>query len=42
MKNQALKQFAPVPAEVECMAKIMLDAAFHVHTSLEPGFCEPS
>jgi len=34
------KQFAPVPEEVEKVAKVTLDAAYKVHSQLGPGLLE--
>ncbi|MBM3150816.1 MAG: GxxExxY protein [Chloroflexi bacterium] len=34
------KAFAPIPPEVERVGKIVLDAAFRVHTALGPGLLE--
>jgi len=34
------KSFAPIPAETERIGKIVLDAAFKVHTVLGPGLLE--
>ena len=42
MDSRALKgrAFAPIPPEVERIGKIVLDAAFRVHTALGPGLLE--
>ncbi len=34
------RAFAPIPSEVERVGKIVLDAAFRVHTALGPGLLE--
>lgn len=34
------KVYAPVPADVERIGKVVLDAAFKVHTALGPGLLE--
>jgi len=34
------KQFPPIPPDVENIGKIVLDAAFKVHTNLGPGLLE--
>src|SRR5512139_2559425 len=34
------KSFLPVPAEVERVGKVVLDAAYAVHTELGPGLLE--
>lgn len=34
------KAFAPIPPEVEHVGKVVLDAAFSVHTALGPGLLE--
>lgn len=39
-KGKKPKVFAPVPAEVERVGKMVLDAAFRVHTALGPGLLE--
>lgn len=38
--TQGTKGFAPIPAEVERIGKIVLDAAYRVHTALGPGLLE--
>ena len=35
-----MKTFDPVPPEVERVAKLIVDAAFHVHKELGPGLLE--
>lgn len=35
-----MKVFAPLPAETERLAKIVVDCAFKVHASLGPGLLE--
>lgn len=35
-----MKSFDPVPAEVERVAKVIVDAAFQVHKELGPGLLE--
>jgi GxxExxY protein len=40
MKNIKAKSFAPIPQEVERTAKMVLDAAFKVHSALGPGLLE--
>lgn len=35
-----MKVFAPLPPETEDLAKIVVDAAFKVHTVLGPGLLE--
>jgi GxxExxY protein len=32
--------FQPIPADVEPLGKVVLDAAFRVHTALGPGLLE--
>ncbi|MCJ7585910.1 MAG: GxxExxY protein [Anaerolineales bacterium] len=39
-RTQKASVFAPIPPEVERVAKIVLDAAFKVHTALGPGLLE--
>jgi GxxExxY protein len=39
-RPQKARVFAPIPAEVERIGKIVLDAAFRVHTALGPGLLE--
>jgi GxxExxY protein len=34
------RTFAPIPAEVERVGKVVLDAAYRVHTALGPGLLE--
>ncbi len=40
MDSKTQKTFAPIPADVERIGKIVLDAAFRVHTALGPGLLE--
>jgi len=40
MSKSPKKNFAPVPPETERIGKIVLDAAFKVHTILGPGLLE--
>jgi len=40
MSKSTKKQFLPVPAETERIGKLVLDAAFKVHTILGPGLLE--
>jgi GxxExxY protein len=40
VSHSGKKVFAPVPANVERVGKIVLDAAFRVHTALGPGLIE--
>jgi GxxExxY protein len=40
MGSTTRKSFQPVPAEVERVGKVVLDAAYVVHTELEPGLLE--
>jgi len=35
-----MKVFEPLPAETEQLARIVVDAAFKVHTALGPGLLE--
>ena len=37
---ESKKIFAPIPAEVERVGKVVLDAAYRVHTALGPGLLE--
>jgi hypothetical protein len=39
-RTQKGRAFAPIPPEVERIGKIVLDAAFRVHTALGPGLLE--
>ena len=39
-RTQKVKTFAPLPAEVERVGKLVLDAAYRVHTALGPGLLE--
>ena len=39
-RTQKASVFAPIPPEVERVGKIVLDAAFKVHTALGPGLLE--
>ena len=39
-RTRKVRVFAPVPPEVERVGKIVLDAAFKVHTVLGPGLLE--
>jgi len=38
--NTPKKIFAPIPVETERVGKVVLDAAFKVHTVLGPGLLE--
>lgn len=38
--NSSKKVFAPIPYEVERVGKVVLDAAYKVHTVLGPGLLE--
>jgi GxxExxY protein len=40
MSYPSKKIFQPVPAEVEPVGKVILDAAYAVHTELGPGLLE--
>jgi GxxExxY protein len=40
MGSTTRKSFQPVPAEVERVGKVVLDAAYAVHTELGPGLLE--
>jgi len=41
MSNQLkMRQYEPIPSDVEHVGKIVLDAAFKVHTALGPGLLE--
>jgi GxxExxY protein len=40
MDSTARKSFQPVPADVEQVGKVVLDAAYAVHTELGPGLLE--
>jgi GxxExxY protein len=40
MENSKRKAFTPLPEEVENYSKVVLNAAFKVHTSLGPGLLE--
>jgi GxxExxY protein len=40
MKNPKSRLFEPIPQEVEVKAKVVLDAAFRVHSALGPGLLE--
>lgn len=40
LRTQKARGFAPIPPEVERVGKIVLDAAFKVHTALGPGLLE--
>ena len=40
MVSSTKRVFQPIPAEVERVGKIVLDAAFAVHTELGPGLLE--
>jgi len=35
------KKYPPIPAEIEATAKLVLDAAYRVHTELGAGLLEP-
>ncbi len=39
-RAQKARVFAPIPPEVERVGKIVLDAAFRVHSALGPGLLE--
>jgi GxxExxY protein len=39
-RAQKPKVFAPIPSETERIGKIVLDAAYRVHTALGPGLLE--
>lgn len=38
--NSSKKIFAPIPYEVKRVGKVVLDAAYKVHTVLGPGLLE--
>lgn len=38
--NSGKKVFDPIPYEVERIGKVVLDAAYKVHTVLRPGLLE--
>ena len=40
MPNTSKKIYQPIPAETEKVGKLVLDAAFRVHTELGPGLLE--
>ncbi|MEW6093268.1 MAG: GxxExxY protein, partial [Chloroflexota bacterium] len=40
LRMQKARAFAQIPADVEQVGKIVLDAAFRVHTALGPGLLE--
>jgi len=40
MKRVGAKRYLPIPVELEKIAKVVLDAAFQVHTVLGPGLLE--
>ena len=40
MQNPPKKIYAPVPPETEKIGKLVLDAAYKVHTVLGPGLLE--
>jgi GxxExxY protein len=40
VSNSSRRLFAPVPPEVERIGRVVLDAAFKVHTALGPGLLE--
>jgi len=40
MKNSSGKAYPPIPAETERTGKLVLDAAYKVHTGLGPGLLE--
>jgi GxxExxY protein len=40
MLKSPKKNFLPIPAETERIGKVVLDAAFKVHTTLGPGLLE--
>ena len=40
MPNLPKKFYPPVPAEIERIGKLVLDAAYKVHTVLGPGLLE--
>lgn len=40
MPNVPKKSYAPIPAETEKIGKLVLDAAYKVHTVLGPGLLE--
>ncbi|HEU0295115.1 MAG TPA: GxxExxY protein [Anaerolineales bacterium] len=40
MLKSPKKNFQPIPAETERIGKVVLDAAFKVHTTLGPGLLE--
>jgi GxxExxY protein len=40
MDSRSKKVFQPVPTDVELVGKVVLDAAYTVHTELGPGLLE--
>jgi GxxExxY protein len=40
MQDDGRKHFDPIPAHTEEIAKVILDAAYQVHTTLGPGLLE--
>ncbi len=36
-----MRVFAPLPPDIEHLAKVVVDAAYKVHTTLGPGLLEP-
>ncbi len=40
MPNSPKKNYQPIPAETEKIGKLVLDAAYKVHTVLGPGLLE--
>lgn len=40
LKAQNAKAFIPIPSNVEKIGKVILDAAYQVHSTLGPGLLE--